>query len=137
MIKRSFKDLRMNIEKSHTILIAEDNESNFLLLVEILKKNYRIIHAVNGIEAIQMYKNDKPDAILMDIKMPQMDGLTATRNIRQFDPDIPIIVVSANAYEHDKQIAYQAGCNAYIMKPINFKELKDALSLLLAPHEHI
>ena len=137
MKKRSFKDLRMNIEKSHTILIAEDNESNFLLLLEILKKNYRIIHAINGIEAIQMYKDNKPDAILMDIKMPKMDGLAATRIIRQSDPNIPIIAVSANAYEHDKQVAYQTGCNAYVMKPINFKELKDALSLLLTPHENI
>lgn len=127
----------MNIEKRPTILIAEDNESNFFLLLEILKKNYRIIHAINGIEAIQMYKNSRPDAILMDIRMPQMDGLAATRAIRKSDPDIPIIAVSADAYEQDKQVAYQCGCNAYIMKPIDIRLLKDTLSLLLTSPERI
>lgn len=122
----------MNIEKRPTILIAEDNESNFFLLLEILKKNYRIIHAINGIEAVQLYKNSRPDAILMDIRMPKMDGLAATRAIRKADPDIPIIAVSADAYEQDKQAAYQCGCNAYIMKPVDIKLLRETLSFLLA-----
>lgn len=125
----------MNIEKRPTILIAEDNESNFFLLLEILKKNYRIIHAINGIEAIQMYKNSRPDAILMDIRMPQMDGLAATRAIRKSDPDIPIIAVSADAYEQDKQVAYQSGCNAYIMKPVDIRLLRETLALLLTSPE--
>lgn len=125
----------MNIEKRPTILIAEDNESNFFLLLEILKKNYRIIHAINGIEAIQMYKNSRPDAILMDIRMPQMDGLAATRAIRKSDPDIPIIAVSADAYEQDKQVAYQSGCNAYIMKPVDIRQLRETLALLLTSPE--
>lgn len=125
----------MNIEKRPTILIAEDNESNFFLLLEILKKNYRIIHAINGIEAIQMYKNSRPDAILMDIRMPQMDGLAATRAIRKSDPDIPIIAVSADAYEQDKQVAYQSGCNAYIMKPVDIRLLRETLVLLLTSPE--
>lgn len=122
----------MNIEKHPTILIAEDNESNFFLLLEILKKKYRIIHAINGIEAVQMYKNSRPDAILMDIRMPKMDGLAATRAIRKADPDIPIIAVSADAYEQDKQAAYQCGCNAYIMKPVDIGLLRETLSFLLA-----
>ena len=126
----------MNIEKHPVILIAEDNESNFFLLQEILKKQYRIIHAKNGVEVVQMYRNEHPDAILMDIRMPEMDGLEATRAIRESDQDIPIIAVSADAYEDDKQAAYQCGCNAYIMKPINFSELKETLLLLLTPHPH-
>lgn len=122
----------MEPEIQPTILVAEDNESNFFLVQTLLKKNYRIIHAHDGLEAVQIYKDTHPDAILMDIQMPNMDGLTATRIIRELDGGIPIIAVSAYAYEQDKQVAIQCGCNAYIMKPIDFKLLRDTLSVLLA-----
>ena len=111
----------MESEKRPIILIAEDDESNYLLLFALLKRDYQIIHAHDGIEAIQLFKNFPPDAILMDIKMPHMDGLTAMQAIREIDQDIPIIVVSAYAYEQDKQTAYSCGCNAYIMKPVDAK----------------
>ena len=71
----------------------------------------------------------------MDIRMPQMDGLAATRAIRKSDPDIPIIAVSADAYEQDKQVAYQSGCNAYIMKPVDIRLLRETLALLLTSPE--
>lgn len=122
----------MEPEKQPTILVAEDNESNFFLVQTLLKRNYRIIHAHDGLEALQIYKNILPDAILMDIQMPNMDGLTATRLIREIDREIPIIAVSAYAYEQDKQAALQCGCNAYIMKPVDLKLLRDTLSVLLA-----
>ena len=116
----------MEPEKRPIILIAEDDESNYLLLFALLKRDYQIIHAHDGIEAIQLFKNFPPDAILMDIKMPHMDGLTA----------IPIIVVSAYAFEQDKQTAYSCGCNAYIMKPVDAKKLTSTISLLLSIKEH-
>ena len=66
-----------------TILVAEDVESNFLLLKAILGKTYHLLHAYNGQEAVDMFKNNNPDLILMDVKMPVMDGLEATRIIRE------------------------------------------------------
>lgn len=121
------------INPSKTILIAEDNESNFLLLDTILKKEYSIIRARNGIEAIQKFKSHFPDLILMDIKMPQMDGLEATREIRETNSDIPIIAVSAFAFPQDKQAAEAAGCSDYIVKPINCALLKRLLRYYLSP----
>ena len=116
-------------------LIAEDDESNYLLLFALLKRDYQIIHAHDGIEAIQLFKNFPLDAILMDIKMPHMDGLTAMQAIREIDQDISIIVVSAYVYEQDKQTAYSCGCNAYIMKPVDAKKLTSTISLLLSIKE--
>ena len=121
------------INPSKTILIAEDNESNFLLLDTILKKEYSIIRARDGIEAIQKFKSHFPDLILMDIKMPQMDGLEATREIRETNSDIPIIAVSAFAFPQDKQEADAAGCSDYIVKQINCALLKRLLRYYLSP----
>ena len=90
------------------LLVAEDNESNFLLVMTILKRDYQIIHALDGLEAIQKYRQYSPDAILMDLKMPNMDGLEATREIRKLNTRIPIIVVSAFAFDSDKQEASAA-----------------------------
>ena len=92
------------------LLVAEDNESNFLLVMAILKKEYQIIHAVDGVETLQKYRQYSPDAILMDLKMPNMDGLEATREIRKLNTYIPIIIVSAFAFDSDKQEANEAGC---------------------------
>ena len=103
------------------LLVAEDNESNFLLLMTILKKDYQIIHAVDGLETIQKYREYSPDAILMDIKMPNMNGLEATREIRKLNTCIPIIVVSAFAF----------GCTDYLVKPIDSRLLKETLKKYL------
>ena len=122
----------MKSEKRPTILIAEDNESNYLLLSTLLKRNYELFRAHDGIEAIQLFKNYFPDMILMDVKMPRMDGLTAMQAIREISGEVPIIVISAHAYEQDKRTAYACGCNAYIVKPIDFQQLADTISLLLS-----
>ncbi|MBC5621953.1 response regulator [Butyricimonas sp. NSJ-56] len=118
---------RVETSKSKTILVAEDNESNFLLVFTVLKKDYSIIRAHNGVEAIDKFKSESPDIILMDIKMPEMDGLTATRKIREYDTRIPIIALSAFAFETDKQEAISAGCNDYITKPVDFNLLRATL----------
>ena len=105
-------------ESMKKILIAEDTDSNFLLLSIILRKEYEIIRAYNGLEAVEMCRSELPDLILMDFKMPLMDGLQATREIRKFNKDIVVIALTANAYDSDREHAYDAGCNDYMSKPV-------------------
>lgn len=108
-----------------TILVAEDSAANFLLVKYILWKDYNIIHAVDGIEAVEKHKIYHPDLILMDIKMPRMDGLEATMTIRKTDEKTPIIAVSAFAFDEDKKAALTAGCTGFITKPVDIYSLKD------------
>ncbi|MDL2247177.1 response regulator, partial [Bacteroides sp. OttesenSCG-928-J23] len=109
------------------VLVAEDIDSNFLLINDTFKEKYNIIRAVNGKEAIEKYKSLSPDIILMDIKMPDMDGLEATREIRRMNPLIPIIAVTAYAYDTDIKSAEDAGCNSFLTKPISVTDLQEAI----------
>ncbi len=123
------EDLRttaVETEKA-TILIAEDTDSNFDLLNAILGRKYRLVRARDGMEAVTMYDEVNPDLILMDIKMPNLDGLEATRIIRQLSTEVPIIAQSAYAYEHDRNAAEEAGCNDFISKPIAQEKLKEKI----------
>ena len=123
------EDLRataVGTEKA-TILIAEDTDSNFDLLNAILGRKYRLVCAKDGMEAVTMYDEVNPDLILMDIKMPNLDGLEATRIIRQLSAEVPIIAQSAYAYEHDRNAAEEAGCNDFISKPIAQEKLKEKI----------
>ena len=110
-----------------TILIAEDTDSNFDLLNAILGRKYHLVRAKDGMEAVTMYDVVNPDLILMDIKMPNLDGLEATRIIRQLSAEVPIIAQSAYAYEHDRNAAEEAGCNDFISKPIAQEKLKEKI----------
>ena len=110
-----------------TILIAEDTDSNFDLLNAILGRKYHLVRARDGMEAVTMYDEVNPDLILMDIKMPNLDGLEATRIIRQPSAEVPIIAQSAYAYEHDRNAAEEAGCNDFISKPIAQEKLKEKI----------
>ena len=101
------------------ILIAEDNDSNYLLMSYILKSHYEFSRALNGREAVEKVKAERPDMVLMDIQMPIMDGLEATRLIRAEMADLPIIALTANAFDNDRQRALDAGCNDFISKPVN------------------
>jgi len=105
------------------ILVAEDTDSNYLLIKSIIRDKYSLIHAHNGNEAIKLWEENKVDLILMDINMPQMDGITATKEIRKENKQIPIIAATAYAFDGDKQKALEAGCTDYIAKPIKPKEL--------------
>lgn len=109
------------------ILVAEDTDSNFDLLNAILGKTYRLIRARDGIEAVTLYEEVQPRLILMDIKMPNLNGLEATQIIRQLSPDIPIIAQSAYAYEQDRMAAEEAGCNDFLSKPISQTKLKEMI----------
>lgn len=111
-----------------TILVAEDNESNYILMTYILKKDYQILRAANGQEAVDKVEEGGVDLILMDIKMPVMDGLEATRIIRAKKPDLPIIALTANAFDSDRDSALQAGCNEFITKPVNRQMTLDTIA---------
>ncbi|MEE4197255.1 MAG: response regulator [Bacteroidales bacterium] len=108
-----------------TILIAEDDEANYMLLQKSLAKtNAQIIHAENGKEAVNICKsNPNINLVLMDIRMPVMDGIEATSQIKQIDPNLPIIVQTAFTMSSEKEKSFKAGCDDYISKPINLKEL--------------
>lgn len=109
------------------ILVAEDNDSNFLLVRNILK-DYDLLRVTNGVEAVEEIRNGKFDFVLMDLKMPVMDGLVATRKIREFNSDIPIVALTANAFDTDRTSAMDAGCNAFLPKPVKRKQLFELLS---------
>lgn len=110
-----------------TILIAEDNDSNYIL-IESMLKDYDLIHAVNGMEAVDYYKKYQPDMILMDLRMPVMSGYEATNEIRKIDTDIPIIAVTALAFAEDEQRVKQTGFTDYVSKPIKPAELKRVIN---------
>ena len=113
------------------ILVAEDTERNYLLLSIILRKEYEVYRAHDGQEAIEKFESCRPDMILMDIKMPVMDGLEATRRIRLKGGTLPIIALTAYAYEHDRQAALDAGCNDFLIKPYTQEILKELINKYL------
>lgn len=113
------------------VLAVEDDLSNFMLIEAILQDKYKLIHAWNGKEAITMFDKYKPDAILMDIKMPIMNGIEATEIIR-ITSSVPIIAVSANLYDSKIDIAHKSsGFNAFVSKPIRAETLTETLEYVL------
>lgn len=110
-----------------TILVAEDIESNFLLISALLKRHFDLVNVKNGREAVEAVRNKHFDLVLMDMKMPVMDGLTATAEIRKFNVDLPIIALTAHAFDTDQQAALEAGCNEYLVKPIDKAKLMKVL----------
>jgi CheY-like chemotaxis protein len=102
-----------------TILVAEDNDSNYILMTYILKRDYQFQRAQNGVEAVELANTGNFDLVLMDIKMPLMDGLEATTKIKESHPDLPIIALTANAFDSDRQLAIKAGCDDFLSKPVN------------------
>lgn len=115
------------VQQIKKILVAEDVESNFILLKNLIGREYTLLWAKDGVEAIEMYKQYQPDLILMDIKMPRMDGLEATHIIRSYSKDIPIIALTAYAFETDKELALEMGCNDFVTKPVSKEALEKAL----------
>ncbi|MCI6118775.1 MAG: response regulator [Prevotella sp.] len=101
------------------ILIAEDNDSNYILMSYLLKKHYEISRAVNGRDAVEKVEEGAYDLVLMDIKMPEMDGLEATSIIKSKFPSLPIIALTANAFSSDREKAFEAGCSDFLSKPVN------------------
>lgn len=122
-------------EESPTILLVEDTEDNRHMMKKLLEMSgYRVLEATNGEEAVQVTSKESPKLILMDLSLPIIDGLAATRLIRNL-PDgdqLPIIAVSAHDTADFHADALAAGCDAYITKPINYPELEEVVARLMA-----
>ncbi|WP_455673608.1 ATP-binding protein [Phocaeicola sp.] len=117
--------------RRHTILVVEDVEANFMLLNGFLKKDYTLLWAMNGEEGVNCYIRERPDLIIMDIKMPVMNGVEAIGRIRNISPEVPIIAVTEHTYYTESEMARNAGCNEVIPKPYDIDNLKEMLAKFL------
>ena len=118
----------------HTILIVDDfDDTRLLLRTWLRKKGYRVIEAENGVEAIAKAQEAKPDLIIMDVEMPELDGLSATRQIRLLKGigELPIVAVSAYGADQFREPALAAGCNEYMSTPFEPDELEKLIRSLL------
>jgi two-component system cell cycle response regulator DivK len=118
-----------------TILIVEDNEKNMKLVRDILRHNgYATVEAVNGLDGVRLALEAPPDLILMDIQLPDIDGIEALRRIRQAPPldAVPVIAVSASVMPDDQQKIVRSGFDAFVTKPINLKSFLDTVQRFLA-----
>ncbi len=114
-----------------TLLVAEDSDMNFRLIEAVLGQRFRLVRAVTGAEAVEQFANVHPDAVLMDVRMPVMGGLEATRQIRKMSPDVPIIAMSAYSYGNEPELAREAGCNDFLTKPLSQYSLNKILNAAL------
>ena len=114
-----------------TILVAEDEDSNYELVKIVLQKRFRLIRAHNGIEAVNLNEDERPDLILMDIRMPEMNGLDATRIIKEINHDTPVIALSAYAFEENIREAKMAGCDEFMAKPFRVENLIEVVKRYL------
>ena len=114
-----------------TILVAEDSADNFKLFETILKKDYTILHAWDGREAVELFKTHQPHLVLMDINMPVLNGYEATAEIRKLSERVPIIAVTAYAYASDEERIMNSGFDAYVPKPLNASIMRSKIVELL------
>lgn len=127
------------LEVKGTILYVEDNPDNRLLVRRILlSENYTLLEATDAHDALELLKSRKPDLILMDINMPDMDGYTLTAKIKTTPgfERVPILALTANVMRGDKEKTLEAGCDGYIQKPIDFDELLREIERFLARSKH-
>lgn len=129
------RTIRINTKTDTTnaplILVAEDEDPNYDLIHIVLAKRYRLMRAKNGIEAVTLCEEEHPDLILMDIRMPAMNGLDATRIIKEVNHDIPVIALSAYVFEENIRQAKEAGCDEFMAKPFRMEDLLDTVERYL------
>jgi CheY-like chemotaxis protein len=120
--------------KPPTVLLVEDTEDNRFMMRRLLEMaGYQVVEAMNGEEAVKLAKSECPHLILMDLSLPVIDGLAATRLIRKLPHfgSTPIIAVSAHDTSDFQSEAIEAGCNSYVTKPIDFNDLEELIAQLL------
>jgi CheY-like chemotaxis protein len=117
----------------HKILVTDDEPSVRLLVKRLLSKNYTVLEAANGEEAVNIARTEKPDLILMDILMPKMDGYTACYIIKtdEATKDIPVVMLTAVAHKLNKQLSEAMAADGYMTKPFSFQDLMDTISQFL------
>jgi two-component system cell cycle response regulator DivK len=123
-----------------TILYVEDNIDNRTLVRRILlSEDYSLIEATNAAEALKVLEGTKPDLILMDINMPDMDGYTLTAKIKALPgfQRVPILALTANVMRGDKEKTLEAGCDGYIQKPLDIDQLVKEVERFLARSAHV
>lgn len=121
-----------------TILVVEDNEANVRLIRELLENQpYRAVYKITAEEGIAAFLAEGADLILLDIALPGMDGLTATKIIREHSQQVPIMALTAHAMDSDKEEALAAGCNEYLRKPIKVGEFYDAVNRLIGKKKKV
>jgi two-component system, cell cycle response regulator DivK len=114
------------------ILLVEDNEMNRDMLSRRLqKKGYEVVMALDGLEGVRMAASEKPDLILLDMSLPEIDGWEATRRIRAEGGQAPIIALTAHAMSGDREKALEAGCDDYDTKPVELARLLEKIEALL------
>ena len=121
-------------DKRIKVLLVEDTEDNRFMMRRLLEmSSYEVVEAVNGKQAVEVAVQEQPDVILMDLSLPLIDGLGATRRIRQITElsQVPIIAVSAHDTSDFHNEAVAAGCDAYITKPIDFAQLEELVDQLV------
>jgi len=114
--------------KSKRILVAEDEALNWMFIKEMLSKSgAEVIRARDGLEAVSLAMELQPHVIMMDIKMPGMNGIEATRQIRSFDPEVPVIAQTAYVMAEEKEESMKAGCNHFVTKPLDRTEIMEII----------
>jgi two-component system, cell cycle response regulator DivK len=130
----------MPLEEKGTILYVEDNPDNRTLVRRILlSEDYGLLEANNAFEALEVLKTSKPDLILMDINMPDMDGYTLTAKIKNMPgyANVPILALTANVMRGDREKTLEAGCDGYIQKPLDIDQLIKEIERFLARRKHV
>jgi two-component system cell cycle response regulator DivK len=125
-------DVPDSLEKADapTVLVAEDHDdTRFMLRIMLERKGYRVVEAGDGLEAVEAARREHPSLVLMDVSLPMLDGLSATRLMHEVETlsALPVVVVSGHAAERNQTEALAAGCSAYLTKPIDFDRLDDLL----------
>ncbi len=126
---------KTDMKNAPLILVAEDEDSNYELVRIVLYKRYRLLRAHNGIEAVTICEDEHPALVLMDMRMPDMGGLDATRIIKEVNHDIPVVALSAYAFEENIRQAKDAGCDEFLAKPFRVEDLQDIVNKYVKTEE--